>query len=375
MSEKKYFAIGCFNFGVKKNPPFEFKGSEYLKELEKQLSKISNLTNLLIETDDDFSDYKENISKKIINIQNGNGSFPNPLILDIEFDLYIPFKIQAKLGGGKKKYLRTYTENFKIRISNSFYAPVAVIECINPKKKNAPSSAVQIVREYIRNEFKEKKSDYIRFEYLGPSPFHLDCFLIPEKPKNDTEWLFKTTEFNQKGYDELTIHYNNEEFENADEAMFNLVPSIIDELGFYYSFQQERVHKMREWSSLQKKLNKLLKIEKSKGILGVYKKFFLRQKLIGKLFIGIATFEGQNIYGDNFFKNNYKQTFLIDEDVFFKNFIDKELAEKQEYPIKQISELINFLESRRVKSVELTMTIIAAILGGVVGALITIYMQ
>ncbi|WP_288984695.1 hypothetical protein [uncultured Flavobacterium sp.] len=48
MSKEIAFGIGCFNFGVKKTPPFEFKGSEYLKELDKELLKIGNLTNLTI---------------------------------------------------------------------------------------------------------------------------------------------------------------------------------------------------------------------------------------------------------------------------------------------------------------------------------------
>ena len=75
MSQKKYFAIGCFNFGVKKEPPFEFTGSEYLIELEKELSNVKNLTDLTIETDDDFQNYKEQITKKTINVQKTKALF------------------------------------------------------------------------------------------------------------------------------------------------------------------------------------------------------------------------------------------------------------------------------------------------------------
>jgi hypothetical protein len=31
------FGVGCFHFGVKKLPPFKFKGSEYIKELKEVL--------------------------------------------------------------------------------------------------------------------------------------------------------------------------------------------------------------------------------------------------------------------------------------------------------------------------------------------------
>ena len=374
MSKRKYFAIGSFNFGVQKKAPFKFVGSEYLSELEKQLSDIPNLTELTIQTDDEFPNYTELITKKTVNIQKDKGTFPGALILDISFNLHIPFKKQAKLKGVKKKRLRTYTEDFNIKISSNFYVPVAIIESLNPTENTDPSTAVQLVREYLKSEFKKSKHEYIRFEYLGPSPFHLDCFLIP---KNDDEkdWFFETNEFIQKGYNKLTVYYNKKEFQNADEAMEFFSESIIDEFGFYYAYQQGRVSKMREWQKIQKNVHKLLKIEKSKGIVGVYKKFFQRQGLIGKLFIGLATFEGQSIFDNNFYHNNYSQTFLIDEDVYFKKFIDKEMEENQDYPIKQTTELLNFLESRRVKSVELTMAIIAAIVGGAIGSLITIYFQ
>jgi len=373
MNKMKYFAIGSFNFGVKKEPPFKFTGSEYLSELEKQLSNIENLSQLSIETDEKFPNYSEQITKRTVNIQNGIGSFPNTLILDISFNLHIPFEKQAKLKDVKKKRLRTYTEDFSIKISSSFI-PVAIIESLNPKKNTDPSSAVQIVREYLKNEFKKSQYDYIRFEFLGPSPFHLDCYLIPKKG-DGKDWFFETNEFIQKGYNKLAIYYNEQEFLNIDEAMDFLSKSIIDEFGFYYAYQQEKVSKINEWQKIQNKLNRLLKIEKTKGIVGIYKKFFQRQGLIGKLFIALITFEGENIFNNNFYKNNYNQTFLIDEGVYFKKFIDKEIEEIQDYPIKQTTELINFLESRRVKSVELTMAIIAAIIGGAIGSLITIYIQ
>lgn len=375
MSKEKSFAIGCFNFGVKKKIPFEFKGSDYLKELDKNLHKIANLTNLSIESDNEFVDYKETVTKKTINIENDRGFFPNALILNIEFNLHIPFKTQAKLKGSKKKYLRTFTENFNVRILSDYYAPVAIIECLKPQQKCDPSNAVQIVREYLENELNEINSDYIRFETLGPSPFHLDCFLKPRKPHQSNEWFFQTEENILKGYDELIIYYNSDEFKNADEAMLVLNDSIIDELGFYYFSQQDRVYKIHAWYSLQKKLNKLLKIQKAKGAEGLYCRFFKRQKLIGKLFVDIATFEVESTYGNNFKQNSYKQTFIAEDETFFKTFIDKSLDEKDEYPIKQVTELISFFESRRVKSVELTMTIIAALIGGAIGSIITIYLQ
>src|SRR5690606_27458565 len=107
MSKQKSLGIGCFHFGVKKAPPFDFKGSDYLIELNKALSKISSLTNLKIDTDEDFKKNEFSITEVTENLQNDEGYFPYSLILDVEFNLYIPFRIQAEIKGTEEKYLST----------------------------------------------------------------------------------------------------------------------------------------------------------------------------------------------------------------------------------------------------------------------------
>ena len=375
MSKEKAFGIGCFHFGVKKSPPYEFKGSDYLSELNKALSKISSLTNLKIDADDDFKNLKENITENTENIENNEGYFPHALILDIEFELYIPYRIQAEITGTKEKFLSTFTENFNVKIVQSYHLPVAIVETKNPIKKNDPSRAVQIVREFIRHELTENKSDYLRYECLGPSPFHLNCYLEPLKPEHSGEWLFSSEEELSKGYDNLTIYYNEDEIKDADEALEYLTSSIRDEFGFFYECVQTRNKKMHFWQTIQENLSSLLEIQNSKGVKGFYKKFFIRPTLIGRLFTDIATFEGDDILNSGIQQNVYKQVFSLKDEILFKTFIDNELEERNEYPIKQTTDLTTFFESRRVKSLELVIALMAAILGGIIGALLTIYLQ
>lgn len=108
---------------------------------------------------------------------------------------------------------------------------------------------------------------------------------------------------------------------------------------------------------------------------GIFQRFFKRPRLIGKLFTDIATFEGNIIFKDSLQQNEYKEIFSVKEEIFFKTLIDKKLEEKLDYPVKQTTDLINFFESRRVKSLELITALIAAILGGAIGALLTISLQ
>lgn len=233
MSKEKSFGIGCFHFGVSKNPPFNFKGQDYLTELDRVLSKISSLTNLKIDTDQDFKSLELSITESTENLESDEGYFPYSMILDIQFDLYIPYRIQAEISQSEEKYLSTFTENFKITITQSYHLPVAIVETIDPIKKNDPSSSVQIVREFIRRELANDKSNYIRFECLGPSPFHCDYFVEPKKPSQDYDWLFSLEEELNKGYDMLVIYYNSNEIKDANEAFKYLFRSIQDEFGFF----------------------------------------------------------------------------------------------------------------------------------------------
>jgi hypothetical protein len=375
MSKQKSFGIGCFHFGVKKTPPFDFKGSDYLTELNKELSKIASLTNLKIETDEDFKKIEFRKTEITENLENDEGYFPQYLILDFEFNLYIPFRIQAEIKNTEEKYLSTFTENFKVKIIQFYYLPVAIVETINPTEKNDPSSAVQIVREFIRRELTDTKSNYIRFECLGPSPFHCDFFIEPKKPDEDEDWLFSSEEELMKGYDNLIIYYNSNKIKDSNEALEYLYSSIQDEFGFFYKCIQTRNVKMHNWQTIQENLNSLLGIQNAKGLKGIFQRLFNRPKLIGKLFTDIATFEGSTIFKSGMQQNEYKATFSVKDEIFFKTLIDKELEEKLDYPIKQTTDLIHFFESRRVKSLELITALIAAILGGVIGALLTISLQ
>lgn len=375
MSKQKSFGIGCFHFGVKKNPPFDFKGSDYLLELNKALSKISSLTNLKIDTDEDFKKFELVITEETENLENDEGYFPYSLILDVEFNLYIPYRIQAEITDTEEKYLSTFTENFKVKVIQSYYLPVAIIETVNPTKKNEPSSAVQIVREFIRRELTDSKSDYIRYECLGPSPFHCDFFIEPKKPDEDENWLFSPEEDLKKGYDSLTIYYNSDEINDANEALEYLASSIRDEFGFFYKCIQTRNAKMDNWQTIQDNLNSLLEMQNAKGLKGISQRLFNRPRLIGKIFTDIATFEGSDIFKSGMQQNEYNGTFSVKDEIFFKTLIDKELEEKIDYPVKQTTDLIHFFESRRVKSLELITALIAAILGGAIGALLTISLQ
>lgn len=129
---EKSFGIGCFHFGVSKKAPFTFKGKDYVEKLKTTLASVTNITDINILTDDEFEEMSVEIKEDLPNLNKEPDFFPSSLILDIEFKLYIPFRLQAEIYGTEEKYLNTFSEYFKIKIIHSFYLPVAIIEVLSP---------------------------------------------------------------------------------------------------------------------------------------------------------------------------------------------------------------------------------------------------
>ncbi|MCK4592105.1 hypothetical protein KAT63_01535 [Candidatus Parcubacteria bacterium] len=370
MSKEKSFGIGCFHFGIQKKPPFQFKGSEYIEELKNDLSKIPSLNNLKIKTDRIFKSYSEEITEALPNLESDEGCFPHALSFILEFELFIPFRIQKEIVE-ERKLINTFSENFKVKILHGYYLPVAIIEIKNPTRMPDPSMAVRIVREFLEKELKNN-AEYIRFECIGPSPFHLDCSLKPQKSKLEDTWIFNPIKKSRIGYDELIINYNENILKNSDEALKYLILPLMIEFSFFYMCIQTRNSKMRLWELIQDDLEKLILIQKSSGIKGFFKKLLKRSALIESLITDVTMFEAENIYDKIAIQNSYNQIYSSENEILFKTFIDRELDEKNVYPTTQTVNLITFFESKRIKNLELIIAIFAAMLGGAIGALLII---
>ena len=367
----KNFGIGCFHFGISTKNSFKFNGNEFLENLKKSLSSLPNLTNLNIVIEDEFKKI-EVLLESTTDISE-EGYFPYYNNCEISFNLYIPFRIQAELCVITEKQLRTFTENFRVIINYGYYMPVVIVETIDStKKENSPSQSIQIVREFLEKQINVKNSE-IKFQSLGPSPFHCDFFLTEEKEEFFENELLKKNLIIQTGYDILEIFYNNEYFDDINDAFEYVQAILFNEFDFYYKFVQYRVEKIRNWSEIQDDLQKILDSQKTNGLKGLYEKNVKRQSLISDILTKTINFEGRQIFIEDLLHNQQKETFKDSDIHLAKDFIEIELKEKKQYPTKQVIDLVTFFENRRVKNMELTIVLVASILGGIIGSIITIF--
>jgi len=376
ISNVVYFGVGCFHFGVKKSPPFALQGSDYLRELQNQLEAIPNTSRIAIDDYGDLVDFSMDVGEPFTPIGEGYNFFPPPARrLKIEFDIYLPYRLQRELLSFDREP-STHTERFRIYIHNHYYFPVMFVELIEPSEDCEPSDSVAIIREFLKKHFEESKSDYVRFDYLGPSPFHADFFLQPgvtQEQEFDNSG-FRCEKLHQKGYDRIDFFFDPSVYENANQAKDHLFGEfgLGSEIAVFYRTVHQNRMKMRSWEQLQYLVNELVKAHETGGVKALWNTIFKVPKQIRELVISVAAFETNELFIDHDIQTAYRTLTHDRKELFIDSYLKAEMQDLPAYKCSQIRDLVELLETQRSKTTEGIITILAAILGGAIGAVITL---
>ena len=157
------FGVGSWKFGLKLNGPISLSVEEYCSRLSSELETISSLSDLEIVHDEDHDVIFT--EKHLEDSEMGPAIFPGHTIFEINFELYIPFRIQQEIVGA---YFDTDTMTEKFRIHTlPYHAPVAFVELLNGGTSHNPSTAVRVVREYLRSELNRMRRVISRLTALA----------------------------------------------------------------------------------------------------------------------------------------------------------------------------------------------------------------
>lgn len=317
--KKTAFGIGCFQFWLSKPSPFIFKDEDYAKELKQALEGIKTLSNLKIELEESNTDEDVKITKPFGELHDGEDFFPFYTKASIRFDLYVPFRVQETILADSLP-LETHSENFRVDIRYGYEAPVCFVEPLNAKALSNGSDAVMLVRRYLEKEINEQPKG-IRFDSLGPSPFHADCYLSPASTKNQSVDGFKMTRIETRGYDTLHFEYSPSVFESIELAKNELFHIATDELSLFYAGTLKRVKAMSEWEQIQELLTKLVNPKANVQLAKRIVTRFRRGKIISDLYAAIAGLEGNEILRERSFIGDYRDTYVKDEHAFFQTYV------------------------------------------------------
>lgn len=357
------FGVGCWDFGVQCQRPSKFQVNEYVARLTKGLEAVSSLNNLKIETelDDDATIGPENAKDT-----NGRPAvFSHGIVWNLEFDLYIPFRIQNELGASDAQS-QTKTERFRVHVRHAYHDAVAFVELVGAKAPPAPSTAMAVLRNYLKKESQKSTCD-LAFEFVGPTPFHanfyVEAFTVPnERGKN-----FGIKRQDSPGYSDITFSYCKSSFPTVQAALGELFDELREELGLFYRICRDNSESYKRWAHIERLMEHLT----SRPAQLSWLQHIRRARDLEEMSIAIAEFEADQISEEHGTRKAFRGVYRGAASAFLKGYVEAELEERPEFPTKPITELLAFIERRRSKALELLVVLGAAVVGGVTGALLT----
>lgn len=361
-----HFGVGCFHFGIQKDIPFKITMADYFDNLRAALNSITTVTDINIDSEDEYQDHEMYIEEEVDPINKGQGYFPDLSYASITFKISVPERVQIET---LKKVNLEYTptaENFKVSLLYGWHMPVCIAELINPIDATNPSAAIVMLREFINREF-TKEDKEIRFEFIGPSPFHADFHISFSKEVKELSYTCKINR-TQYGYDKIV--YKAAGNRNLIVDMIN--EEIRNELGVYYQLIQYENYMMFGWEEVQQSMERLLSLNTTTGYLNRIIRIIRQSKVIHEVINRLAQYETDVIYDKYFSNRSIKEIYDKPGQKSFRLYIDEVLNGKLMYPSKEIKSLVMFYEDRRFKSREIFTILLSGLLGGSLGYILSV---
>ncbi len=357
--------VGCFWFSPKatKDAVKSLGGrlKNHLSALQSALEAIDNISDLELPTYEEagfgwdltsVNDEKDDLGDE------HDDEDDTPLISDgsIEFELQIPFRVQENCGlGGTVE-----VEKFRVTITHPYHFPVTFIHYEVPDDDDpnqlSPGTAIVIARNFLDEKLKNHPT--VKFNYLGPSPFHLDFFLLPAN-SGDEESVIETI---RPGYNMLLLKTL-----PTGDPLQHFVGRFQDILSYFYYITWRRNALYRSSDRIIGLVRQLVREGGSKWPLASIRAMGKRQRLIGDTYTALLDDKMMRISIDKFVNEGKRDGSIIADNPLYK-FIAHALSELPIVPNAEIQKVVDVIEGRRQKFLENSSTIIAGLLGAILGA-------
>ena len=365
------FGVGSWDFGLRMDGSFQIDVSQYCSRLKSELETISSLTDLeIIADDDDTIGFNE---EHLQNTRFGTAVFPGHTVFKIQFILYIPLRIQEEILG---PYFANDigTERFIVHNHFLYHGPVSYVELVDADNCRSPSTAVQLVRKYLKNQLDIISSKLV-FRFVGPSPFHGDFWLVTDKTLSQGSHLFSCETVEDRGYNKIKFHCCVDDFTSKDDACNKLFDGLDDELDLFYEIQRNNIEQYNQWEVVESAVWKLSKKVNTNTKLGRLGFRFYGGENISDLQMDLALFEAGHIRRQHHEDRAFLELYSREKPVFLKSFVQSSLSSRPVFAVTQMKEVVTFIEARRTKAIEWTILIAAGLMGGIAGSIATLLIR
>lgn len=365
----KAFGIGCLHFSFKSGQDRKVTVQQYVEEVVCSLEKLSTVSNVEMSFDQGEKT-REVDASECTHMNDGDSCHPYISFYDLSFNIYLPKRIQSDLIGDYHSAVGTGSESFRVVFRHDWHGPFTVVETIGSDIDSSPSTAIQVVREYLKREF-SSVSNMLTLDFVGPSPFHADFFLV--QCEEDNFEGFRLNHNKSPGYDEIVFEYSTGVYESEEIAFESLLYALSCEVAFFYELRIMSSKRINDWEEIQEKLHELLHLEDEEHKKTLKERYSIKPKLLNGIYRDIGLFKGQEIYQRNIYEQHYFSVYKSEKQtVYLKPFVEGTLENWKSYPVQEVSEIVNYFEGKSNRATELTVAFLAAVLGGAIGAAITV---
>lgn len=255
---------------------------------------------------------------------------------------------------------------------HDWHGPLSYVEPLEAGHESSPSTSVQVVRKYLFREF-AKIETFLLADFIGPSPFHANFFFEFDDEAREEEETFSITIKKKPGYDNVAIRCSKEAFSSEEIALSALYDELAQEISFFYDLNRRQSGQIKNWLEIEEVMHAILDFENESSKKKVKDKLFLRPKLFRRIFKDIGLFKGQSISDKSAIARFYNDIYGSGKHVaYLQHFIDREISESSEFPVNEAVELVRYFDQKTSKIFELSIVVFAAILGGLIGSVITV---
>jgi hypothetical protein len=214
----------------------------------------------------------------------------------------------------------------------------------------------------VRRFLEEKLENHpkIQFNSLGPSPFHVDFFLIGVKNRDEES----VSAMPRSGYDMLVV-----KAAFHREPLRSFTDRYEDILSCYYFITWRKNFLFRSSSKIIDLVMSLTKVTGSRWPVVNFRAMGKRERIISSIYVSLLHDKMLRISIDEFVNEGKRSQSIVAENALY-HFIEDVLSELPVVPTAEIQKVVDIVEGRRQKFLDNSSTVVAGLLGAILGALL-----
>ena len=361
--------FGSLHFQATAAAPDLFTGAEYLGWIESALRRLPAATVIEIAAlDSAYLDSLWPAPGASDGYSDTGIPYPPLQFCRIKFALRIPREIQADVVDEDVVPGGAGSEDFIVSIQDGWQMPTAIVWPIDASQPGDGSSAVQMVREYLRREIGPAQTSPIGFDCLGPSPAHFTIQLVEGVQGQGQS--FQLVQREPAPYPNYVFAYRPDVLGLA-AAVDELHFEVNSQLDLLYRVESARVSQLRGWDKAEGGARRILNAYEARGPKGSIRRL-VQGRHIGRVQIALVEVELNQALDHKRLWREFEGDYVDAPEINIDQVVRDQLQGFETIQVEPLSKLLEALASGRQTGRAVLIAAVASLVGAVVAAVATL---